>query len=88
MEKNMFMRKPDPETKVGLRGREATSRNPGVNAPKDESMRENSPANLPEENNKPTGESRRPLTNQDEQRNIFNGDNNGNPLGEKETEGD
>jgi hypothetical protein len=86
---NRLDRKPDPENKVGLRGKEASWRNPGVNAKNDDAqMRvKKSPNNSKEESNKPSGESRRPVTNQDEGKNIVNGQTDG-PMGERETEGD
>jgi hypothetical protein len=89
MENNRAGRKPDPETKVGLRGKEASGRNPGLNVTKDGAdMRvRNSPVNSKEQQDQPSGESRRPLTNQDEERNIVNGDSD-EPMGEKEREGD
>jgi hypothetical protein len=86
---NRMNRTPDPGNKVNLRGKEAAGRNPGLNVTKDEAdMRvKSSPENERKTPSEPSGESRRPVTNQDEQNNIVNGDNSGLP-GEKETEGD
>jgi hypothetical protein len=89
MERDQATRTPDPELKPRRRGRQSTGRDPGLNAPKKESLRvPNSPTNSEPDNTAPSGESRRPVTNQDEQNRIFNGDMNGNPLGENENEGE
>ena len=79
---------PDPE-KYGPRGKQSAGRKPGVNADNKESSRiEESPTNTePDASNEPSGESRRPVTNHDEQEKIVNSDLQGNALGEKENEG-
>lgn len=89
MEKTNVRYYPDPEKKTGLRGKQASSRNPGLNTELDgATMRaKNIPDKNQDESTKPSGESRRPITNHDEQKNIVNGDSN-DALGEKESEGD
>lgn len=89
MQNNRAYRKPDPESKVGLRGKESTGRNPGLNVPGEKAKMRvpESPENEKENNTEPSGETRRPVTNQDEERNIVNNGSNA-PMGEKETEGE
>jgi hypothetical protein len=82
-------RQPDPRKKTDLRGKETASRNPGLNVTKDEAdMRvKSSPENERNSPGEPSGESRRPVTNQDEQKTIVNGNDSGLP-GENESEGE
>lgn len=88
MNRNKTVRTPDAESNASLRGN-GPRRTPAVNAPKDKSrMKEERPENKQPEDDKPSGESRRQVTNQDAEREIFNGDLHGDPLGEKETEGE
>jgi|GEM_PF-4443142 len=89
MDRDQLTRKPDPDSKPGRRGREARGKDPGLNVPKKATLRvENSPSNNAQDDGEPTGESRRPVTNHEEQEKIFNADLHGDPLGEKEKEGD
>jgi hypothetical protein len=89
MNNSRSYRTPDPEKKVGLRGKEATGRNPGLNVSKEEAdMRvKSSPNNERLTSSEPASGNRRPITNQDEERNIVNGDKDG-LMGEDEREGD
>lgn len=88
MEKKINHRTPDPGNKTDLRGKEASSRNPGVNAKNDAAqMRvKESPNNSKADNSKPYGESRRAVTNHDEENKIVNGSSD-SPMDEKENEG-
>lgn len=88
MENKLQQRKPDPGNRKDPRGREASLRNPGVNAKNDDAqMRvKHSPDSQEEDRSNPSGETRRAVTNHDEENKIVNGKSDA-PMDEKENEG-
>lgn len=78
---------PDPEKRSGGPNKRA-ERKHQLNIPDDAPSRDHDQPDKKETTPDPSGELTRPVTNQDEQRQITNSDNNNAPFGENEREGD